>query len=220
VSVVLTATGRLRRALPALALLGAAPMVVGPPAAAQSATARPAVSAPARCVCPDGRTPAKLAKQADAVFTASVVSSTTDTAGTGKKQRTVRSYTAEVDRSYQGSVTAVRVLITSDQSQACGYGNIPTKTPWLFFVNGRGAKFNGNVCGGAMRATVENVSKVERLLGQGTPLQPAQPPREPLQYAEQDVSSAVPLGRLVAPGAAVTLIGLLGLVLFRRRTPR
>lgn len=219
----LTATGRLRRALPALALLGLAPvltpMVVTSPATARP-LASPTAAAPARCTCPDGQTAAKLAKQADAVLTASVVSSTTDTVGTGNKQRTVRSYTAEVDRSYQGSVTAVRVLITSDQSQACGFGNIPTKTPWLFFVSGRGAKFNGNVCGGAMRATVKDVAKVERLLGQGTPLQPSQPPREPLQYDAQDVAGAVPLGRLVAPGAAVTLIGLLGLVLFRRRTPR
>ena len=71
-----------------------------------------------------------------------------------------------------------------------------------------------------MRATVSDVAKVERLLGQGTPLQPSQPPREPLHYDAQDVAGAVPLGRLVAPGAAVTLIGLLGLVLFRRRTSR
>jgi len=219
VSVVLTVIGRLGRALPALALLGLAPVLVATPATAHP-LASATVAAPARCTCPEGRTPAKLAKQADAVFTASVVSSTTDLVGTGNKQRTIRSYTAEVDRSYQGSVTAVRVLITSDQSQACGFGKIPTKTPWLFFVSGRGAKFNGNVCGGGMRATVKDVAKVERLLGQGTPLQPTQPPREPLHYDAQDVASAVPLGRLVAPGAAVTLIGLLGLVLFRRRTPR
>lgn len=202
--------GRLRRLLLALAVVGASLVAV-------TGAAAPSYAA---CACAQDPGLARLVGQVDAVFTASVVTSSTETAGTGKKQHEVRRYTAEVDRVYQGKVTKARVLITSEQSAACGYGNIPTGRPWVFFVHGRGAKFFGNVCGGTGRATEPYIAKIERLLGKGTSMSPTAPPRPPLEYTAVDVSAPTPLSRLVAPGAAVTLLGLLGLVLFRRRPAR
>ena len=136
--------------------------------------------------------------KADAVFTASVVTSSTETAGTGKTQHQVRRYTAEVDRVYQGKVTTARVLITSDQSAACGYGNIPTGRPWVFLVHGRGADFFGNICGGTGHATEAYVRRIERLLGQGTSMSPTAPPRPPLELHRRgclDPHAAEPAGR-------------------------
>ena len=198
---------RLRRVLLALAV------------ACLSLVAVTGAAAPsyAACACAQDPGLGRLVGQADAVFTASVLTSSTETAGTGKKQRQVRRYTAEVDRVYQGKVTKARVLVTSDQSAACGYGNIPTGRPWVFFVHGRGAKFFGNICGGTGHATEAYVAQIEKLLGQGTSMSPTAPPRPPLEYTAVEVSDPTPLSRLVAPGAAITLLGLLGLVLFRRR---
>lgn len=212
-------TRGLRRALAALALLGL-PLLGLADAAAAPSTRGPAAVAPDRCTCPGEQSPRRLASQADAVFTASVVSSTSAQVGSGKNARTVRDYTAEVDRVFQGRVTQVRVLISSDQSKACGFGAIPTKTPWVFFVAGQGTTFEGTVCGGAGRATVDMLRKVSRVLGQGTPLQTEPPPREPLSFVDEDTTEPVALTRLLAPGAALTLLGLLGLAVFRRRAPR
>jgi len=187
---------------------------LGVVASAPTASAAPGAD---RCTCPGGKRIDRLAKQADAVFTARVVTSSSRTHGEGKKAKQVRLYTAEVDRVFQGKVTRARVLIRSAQSTACGFGNIPTDQTWLFFVTGGGARFIGNVCGGAGRATDAKMAKVEAELGQGTTMQPTQPPREPLAFTDEHPPAVTPLSRLIAPGAAVTLIGLLGLVLFRRR---
>ncbi|MFN8195327.1 MAG: hypothetical protein U0R80_13705 [Nocardioidaceae bacterium] len=201
------------RCVLALALAGLSLVTVtGTPAPSAAAAPRP----PCSTVPGLG----KLVEEADAVFTATVVTSSTDTAGTGKKQHEVRRYTAEVDRVYQGKVTDERVLITSDQPAACGYGDIPAGRPWVFFVHGRGAKFFGNMEGGTGRATATSIRRIEKLLGEGTEMNPTAPPREPLTYTAEDTSDPTPLSRLVAPGAALTLIGLLGLVLFRRRPAR
>lgn len=173
--------------------------------------------APASAADPGGDLRAVVEK-ADAVFTGSVVTSSVETVGTGTKARALRQYTVQVDRLYQGKVARERVLVTSKLSKTCGYGAIPTGRPWVFVVHGRGEKFFGNLCGGTASATEAYVGRVEKLLGAGTAVAPPAPARDPLQYVALDVPDPTPLTRLLAPGAGVTLLGLLGLVLFRRRT--
>ncbi len=170
------------------------------------------------CKCAQGGV-TKHAEQAEAVFTASVLTSSEETLGSGKKARQVRRYTAEVDRIYQGSVTEPTVLITTAQlSAACGLGKIPEGKPWVFFVNGADTKFFGNSCGGSARASGEYVGFVERILGPGDVLVEPAPPPPPLAFTDEPTDPPTALPRLLAPGAAVAIIGLLGLVLVRRKS--
>jgi hypothetical protein len=63
---------------------------------------------------------------------------------------------------------------------------------------------------------------VERVLGSGESVVVPEPDRPPLQWTELETSTPPPLGRLVAPGAAAGIVGLLGLAAVgraRRRTP-
>ena len=170
------------------------------------------------CSCAPGGDLERYAAQADAVFSATVTTSAPDTVGTGKQERRVRRYTADVDRIYQGNVTATPVVITSAVEQsACGLGRVPTGRPWVFFVNGRGTRFFGNTCGGSHEATAGYVGKVEETLGAGQVLVDPVAAPPPLEYTDVDVSDPTALGRLVAPGAAIAIVGLLGLALVRRR---
>lgn len=162
----------------------------------------------------------RAAGKADTVFTASVTTSAQDTIGTGKKARRVTRYTAEVDRVYQGRVSKSTVLITSRLKADCGYGAIPTDRPWVFFVTGRGESFFGNFCDGTAEATTGYLRRVENVLGGGEVLVSQAPARPPLKYTRHDTAATTSLNRLLAPGAGVTLIGLLGLVLARSRRAR
>jgi hypothetical protein len=205
----------LRRVLgPVASLLLAAGLasVTGP------ATAAP----PVRDACSVPGSVGDRAAKVDAVFTAQVTDQETDAVGTGANTRRVRRYTATVERVYQGTVTSKQVVVVSSQSaRNNGLGRLPTDKTWLFFVNGEGAKFFGNSCQGSERATSALLRRVERVLGSGQTVVVPEPERPPLEWTELDTTEPPPLGRMVAPGAAAGLVGLLGLAAVgraRRRT--
>ena len=186
-------------------------------------TGAPAQAAPASDCSVPGSVGTR-ADNVDAVFTAAVTGQEVDAIGTGDKTRQVRRYQATVERVYQGTVTAKKVVVVSPKSAAKhGLGSIPTDKTWLFFVNGSNAKFFGNSCQGSERATSALLRRVERVLGSGHAVVEPEPDRPPLEWTELETSTPLPLGRLLAPGAAATLVGLLGLAAVgraRRRTPR
>jgi hypothetical protein len=169
------------------------------------------------CSCADDDV-TRNASKADAVFSATVTSVRLDTEGSGADTRQVRIYTAKVDRVYQGVVSPRVQITTSAERRQCGVGQVPEDTPWMLFVNGKDTKFFGNTCGGTGRLTAEYRAKVEESLGEGNSLEaePTAPP-EPLVVTKVEEAEPRTLGRLVAPGAALTVVGLLGLVLVRRR---
>lgn len=176
----------------------------------------PAPAHACRCVTRDVQ---QHAERADAVFTATVTTSAPDTVGTGRRERRVRRYTAEVDRFYQGGVPGSTVMITAPLEQsACGFGAIPAGEAWVFFVDGADTRFFGNSCGGSHPATGEYLARVERVLGTGQALVEPVPEAPPLDYDDVEIPDPVPLGKLLAPGGAVAIIGLLGLALVRRRS--
>jgi MYXO-CTERM domain-containing protein len=158
------------------------------------------------------------ADRADAVFTAQVTGSTTGTVGADAKKRQVRRFAATVDTVFQGKVATPDVLIVTPGSAGeCGLTRIPPGQPWVFFVKGSGSKFFGNSCGGSERATSAHLLRVEKVLGAGRQLVDPTPDRPPLEYVDQDTAAPTPLTRLLAPGAALSLVGLLALAALRRR---
>lgn len=179
----------------------------------------PAASAapPARCDCTKVGSVDTRSQQVSTVFTAQVTGQQTGAIGTGGSTRQVRRYRAQIERVYQGTVSKTEVTVVSPATgRDCGLGRIPAGKTWLFFVNGKDAKFFGNSCLGSERATSALLRRVERKLGSGQVVVEPEPEKPPLDYTDEDTTTPPPLSRLVAPGAAATLVGLLGLALVGR----
>lgn len=185
-------------------------------------TGSSAGAAPGRqCTCqPPAGVGARAAK-VSTVFTGQVVSQQVSAVGTGQDARQVRRYQTAVERVYQGEVTTTEVVVVSPAaSSRCGLGQIPTGKTWVFFVNGSGAKFFGNTCQGSERATSALLRRIEQQLGSGHVVVEPAPEPPPLSWTEHDTTEPAALGRLLAPGAAATIVGLLGLVVVGRARRR
>jgi hypothetical protein len=177
----------------------------------------PNPAAAAICACTDENV-GRNAGNADAVFSATITSAKVETAGSGEKARQILVYAAKVERVYQGSVSAQRVQITTTaEKRRCGVGELPTGTSWMLFVNGADATFVGNTCGGSARLTDKYRARVEDTLGDGALPEPEPAVIPSLAVTKVEQAAPWPLARLIAPGAGLTIIGLLGLGLISRR---
>lgn len=125
----------------------------------------------------------------------------------------VREVTVAVERVYQGSVG--RDLSTVRLSP-----DAPTPEPgteWVFFADGEAPEFSASECSGSRMATAVVTRRVEDALGAGEVFVDPAPPQAPLTYEDLEVSTLPPLSRLLAPGAGLSLIAVLGLLVTRRR---
>ena len=123
---------------------------------------------------------------------------------------------------YQGRVASENVQVRTDtappSAQECGLGKLLIGTEYMFFVDGDGDPW---VARGESRTapnSEELVAQVERLLGQGQP--PVAPTQEGAEFTPVGVDEPESFARVAAPGAALVIIGLLGLMLLRWRTGR
>jgi hypothetical protein len=117
-------------------------------------------------------------------------------------------------RSYKGTVERSTTVTTARQTTACGIGEPETGTDYLFIVRGTAPPYAANSCDGTGQLNADRVAQVEDLLGTGVAVQPPPPPTATRTLVED--SPPASLARLAAPGGALIIIGLLGLVVVGR----
>ena len=172
----------------------------------------PVTGAPAQAAfapkCPSTTLDQDIA-HADVVFRAEVKKARA-VHGSGK-QRT-RTYRVVSDRVYQGSLVQPSVVVTARVGGTCAVPTLAKDTRYIFFVKERGARLMATL--GTAEATPKLTRQVVNRLGSG-----AQPVPAPPATAEfTPVADADPpaLSRLLAPGAALLIVSLLGLLVVGR----
>ncbi len=165
--------------------------------------------ASAECTCKQGELTQQV-KRADVVFIG-----TLDEVGTSGNTTT---YDITASRTYQGSPERSTQIVSVGGPNSCGLGALGVGTTYIFFATGTEAPYDADSCGGTSVANPTKVQKIEKLLGEGTSVEPPPPPKAVLTKVED--SAPAGLARMAAPGAAAVLIGLLGLVVVRRLARR
>lgn len=142
--------------------------------------------------------------RADAVFVG--------TLGEPATRGGVVTYTVDVADIYKGDVGEEAAVSTPATVKDCGLPDLTVGADYVMFGSTDGDGFTTTADSGTARATAAYVADVERLLG--PPKSPTPP--EPVEATLTMVADEAPtLQRLVAPGFALVLVGLLGLVLVR-----
>ena len=170
------------------------------------------VQAPAAadCTCKASSRLAKQVERADAVFIGTV--DNVELAGND------HTYDVTASRAYQGSPERSTQVFSAGGKNACGLGELAVGTSYLFLGTGTEAPFEADSCGGTSVANPTKVARVERLLGEGTSVEPPPPPTAERTLVED--SPPAGFARAAAPGAAIAILGLLGLVVVRRLARR
>lgn len=164
------------------------------------------------CTCEPGASLESQARRADVVFSGVLRS----------QERSNRHdvYTIDVERIYRGRVADTLVEISSVTRGTCGLGALKLDRSYVVFGSGSSPGLESEKCMGTSRATPSYVDQVEQVLGQGNPIpQPPGPAPSGVdpEYTRLDDSAPPEFTRLAAPGGAMVLLGLLGLVVFRQR---
>ena len=189
-------SARITRALGAFlgALLACSALVLAAPTPAFACS----------CESPDL---ARQSERADVVFVATIDSVTE----VGKQFE----YAVTATRAYKGEVERETTVRTAQDTSACGLGELRPGTDYLFLATGTQMPFKATSCSGSGPQSVPRVTQVEEVLGEGEAILPPTPP-DPTMTKMED-SPPPSAARLAAPGAALVLVGALGLLVVNRR---
>lgn len=127
--------------------------------------------------------------------------------------------TVTVDLVYQGQISTETVQVQTDRNRtACSLGALAVNTEYMFFVTGTGQPWVADGISGTRPSNDTVVAQVSRLLGEGSP--PIQPTPETAEFTPVHTSEPQSFRRLAAPGGALVLVGLLGLLVVRGMSRR
>jgi len=147
--------------------------------------------------------PAAAARQAQAVFTGVVAG-----AGQAEKALTPHRFTTPVTvkESLKGSLSGQVKVVTRGGS--CGVGQLKQGATYLFFVTAHGKTWlaPGHL-GTTSHGLTAAVSQVQTALAPPT-----------VNFGDPQAGAPASLKRIAAPGVALVIIGLFGLLFLRRRT--
>ncbi len=136
--------------------------------------------------------------------------------GAGKHR--TRTYRVVSDRVYKSSLVQPSVVVTARVGTPCALPTLSQGKRYIFFVTERGARLMAT--SSTARATPKLTRQVVNRLGSGAQPEPAPPAAAELTTVAHADPPA--LSRLLAPGAALLIISLLGLLVvgrLGRRTP-
>ena len=156
---------------------------------------------------------ADSSKAARAVFSGEVTDVTEEAKPVGERGSTYL-HDVTVTRVYQGEVNTEAVQVRSDKTpKQCSLGELEVGTEYMFFVVSSGDPWVAVSGAGTAVADVGLVDKVVRVLGKGRV--PIEPPKPSAEFTPVNTADPTTLSRAVAPGLALVLMGLLGLVVVR-----
>lgn len=148
----------------------------------------------------------RQATRADVVFVAEV-------GGVTESERKFE-YALTATHAYKGTTERETAITTNQETAACGLGELKTGTDYIFLATGDTAPYAAGSCGGSGPANAKRLSEIETVLGEGNDIAAPPPPAPAMTKVEK--SAPAPVARLAAPGAALVLVGLLGMFVVGR----
>jgi hypothetical protein len=162
---------------------------------------------------------ADSSKAAMAVFTGTVTAVTEEAR---PERGSYFLHDVTVTQVYGDEVDTAKVQVRSEKvPKECSLGELTVGTEYMFFVVSAGDPWIAASGGGTRVADAEVIDKVTEIRGEGRDPVPAPP--ESAEFTPVDADAPTTLSRAAAPGLALVLIGLLGLIVVRglgRRAPR
>ena len=162
-----------------------------------------------RCIQADTAT---QARKANAVFAGTITSMQTPA---GRGEIGTVTFTVSVDRAYKNTVPDTVEVQTPASPTACGLAGLESDRRYVFFGELQGDMVQANSCGGTAPASEALLIGVEAALGPGTSLAGTSA-QSTVQLRKLDDAEPTSFGRLAAPGGALAIVGLLGLLVVRR----